>query len=140
LEEEKARVTALVRELQKLVTRMTQLVSRRNTLPEIVEPILKPQFDRLEVEFKQVLDTFAECFRQGDCRRQLPSTHGALTAMDDAVEQIRDQRLLANQTFEVPLRALELVDRYHAIADALDECGRLIRNLQIERYGGDYAL
>jgi hypothetical protein len=60
--------------------------------------------------------------------------------LDDAVEQIRDQRLLANQTLEVPLRMLELVDRYHATADALDESGRLLRSLQIERYGGDPAL
>jgi uncharacterized membrane protein YccC len=140
LQEEKARVVALVRELQKLVTRMTQLVSRRNILPEIVAPILKPQFERLEVEFKQVLDAFAECFRQGDCRRELPSTDGALTALNHAVEQIRDPRRTANQTLEVPLRALELVDRYHATADTLDECGRMIRKLQIERYGGDYAL
>jgi len=140
LEEEKARVAALVRELQKLVTRTSQLVSRRESLPEIVEPILKPQFERLEVEFKQVLDAFADCLRQGDCRRQLPSTGGALAAMDQAVEQIRDQRILANQTFEVPLRTLELVDRYHATADSLEETGRLLRSLQIERYGGDYAL
>jgi len=133
-------VAALVRELQKLVTRTSQLVSRRESLPEIVEPILKPQFERLEVEFKQVLDAFADCLRQGDCRRQLPSTGGALAAMDQAVEQIRDQRILANQTFEVPLRTLELVDRYHATADSLEETGRLLRSLQIERYGGDYAL
>jgi hypothetical protein len=138
-EEEKARVTALVRELQKLVTRMTQLVSCRNSLPEIVEPILKPQFERLEIEFKQMVDAL-EFFREGARGRQLPSTRGALAEMDHAVEQIRDQRLLANQTFEVPLRMLEVVDRYHAAADALDECGRLLRTLQIERYGGDYAL
>jgi uncharacterized membrane protein YccC len=140
LEEEKARVTALVRELQKLVTRMTQIVSRRKSLPEIVEPMLKPQFERLEVEFNQVLDAFAECFRQGNCRRQLPGAHGALAALDHVVEQIRDQRLLTNQTLDVPLRMLELVDRYHATADALHESGRLLRSLQIERYGGDYAL
>jgi uncharacterized membrane protein YccC len=140
LGEEKARVTALVRELQKLVTRMTQLVSCRNSLPEIVEPMLKPQFERLEIEFKQMVDALAELIDQGDSGRQLPSTRGALAEMDHAVEQIRDQRLLANQTFEVPLRTLEVVDRYQAAADALDECGRLLRTLQIERYGGDYAL
>jgi hypothetical protein len=36
-------------------------------LPEITEQILKPQSERLEIEFKQMLDAFAECFRQGDC-------------------------------------------------------------------------
>ena len=35
---------------------------------------------------------------------------------------------------------LDLVDRYHATADALDECGRLVRTLEIQRYLGDYAL
>jgi uncharacterized membrane protein YccC len=140
LEEERAKVTGLVRELQKLVTRMTQLVLCRNSLPEIVEPMLKPQFERLEIEFKQMVDALAELIHQGDSGRQLPSTRGALAEMDQAVRQIRDQRLLANQTFEVPLRMLMVVDRYHAAADALEECGQLLRTLQIDRYGGDYAL
>jgi hypothetical protein len=39
-----------------------------------------------------------------------------------------------------PLRILDLVGRYHAIADNLEECSRLIRQLRIERYWGDYAL
>jgi hypothetical protein len=38
------------------------------------------------------------------------------------------------------LRVLDLVDRYHATADALDECGRLLRTLQVQRYWGDYGL
>jgi hypothetical protein len=86
------------------------------------------------------VDAFAEIFHHGNSGGQLPSTRGALAEMDQAVEQIRDQRLLANQTFEVPLRMLVLVDRYHATADALDECGRLLRRLQIERFEGDHAL
>ena len=35
---------------------------------------------------------------------------------------------------------LEVVNRYHATAEALEECGRLVRTLEIERYWGDYAL
>jgi hypothetical protein len=109
-------------------------------LPEITGQILKPQFERLEIEFRQMLDAFAECFRQGDCGRQLPTVHGALTEMDQTVRQIRDRNMLAGLPFEAPLRLLDLVDRYHATADALDECGRLVCTLQIQRYWADYGL
>jgi type IV pilus biogenesis protein CpaD/CtpE len=139
-EEEKAKVTALVRALQTLIARITQLVSRRDGLPEITEQILNPQSERLEMKFKQVLDAFAECFRQGDCRVQLPTVRGALTGMDDAIQQIRDRNILAGLPLEAPLRVLDLVDRYHATADALDECRRLLCTLKIQRYWGDYGL
>ena len=112
-------------------------------MPEIAEQILqilKPQSERLEIEFKQMLDAFAECFRQGDCRFQLPRVRGALTEMDDAIQQIRDRNMLAGLPFEAPLRVLDLVERYHATADALDECARLICTLQLQRYRGDYGL
>jgi hypothetical protein len=139
-EEEKAKLVALVRALQKLITRISQLLSRRDRLPEITEQILKPQFERLEIEFKQMLDVFAECFRQGDCRLQLPTVRGALGEMDNAMQQIRDRNLLASLPFEAPLRVLDLVERYHATADALDECSLLLSTLQIQRYRGDYGL
>jgi hypothetical protein len=109
-------------------------------LPEITEAILRQQFERLEIEFKQVLDAFAECFRRGDCRRELPSVQGALAEVNRAVEQIRQSRILSAQPLEAPVRMLELVNRYRATAEALEECGRLVRTLEIQRYWGDYAL
>jgi hypothetical protein len=139
-EEEKLKVTALIRALQVLVARITQLVSRRDIVPEITAQILRPQFERLEIEFKQMLDAFAECFRQGDCRRRLPTVRGALSEMDHAVQQLRERNMLIDLTLEAPFQVLDLVDRYHATADALDECGRLICSLKIQRYWGDYAL
>jgi hypothetical protein len=126
--------------LQTLITRVSQLPSRRDRLPEITKPILKPQFERLEIEFKQMLDAFTMCFSQGDCRLQLPTVCGALSEMDSAVQQIRDRNLLAGLTFEASLRVLDLVERYHATADALVECSRLLGTLQIQRYLGDYGL
>jgi uncharacterized membrane protein YccC len=139
-EEERAKLIALVRALQTLITRISQLPSLRDRLPEITEQILKPQFERLEIEFKQMLDAFAMCFRQGNCRLQLPTVRGALSEMDNAVQQIRDRNLLAGLPFEAPLRVLDLVERYHATADALDECSRSVGSLQIQRYWGDYGL
>jgi hypothetical protein len=87
-----------------------------------------------------MLDAFAECFRQGDCRRQLPTVRGVLAGMDDAIQQIRDRKMLAGLPFEAPLRVLDLAECYHTTADALDECRRLLCTLQIQRYWGDYGL
>ena len=142
-QEERAKLVALVRALQTLITRISHLLSRRDILPETTEQILqilKPQSESLEIEFKQMLDAFAECFRQGDCRVQLPTVRGALSEMDDAIQQIRDRNMLADLPLETPLRVLELVERYHASGEALEECGRLVRTLEIQRYWGDYAL
>ncbi|HEU5235914.1 MAG TPA: hypothetical protein VFU37_02165 [Pyrinomonadaceae bacterium] len=60
--------------------------------------------------------------------------------MDDTIQQIRDRNLLGDLTPEASLRVLDLVDCYHANADALEECGRWICTLRIERYWGDYGL
>src|ERR1700756_4189264 len=109
--EERAKLVDLIRALQTLTTRIDQLFSRRDRLPEIAEQILKPQFERLEIEFKQMLDAFAGCFRQGDCGRQLPTVRGALTEMDHTVQQIRDRNMLAGPTLEAPLQMLDLVER-----------------------------
>jgi Fusaric acid resistance protein family len=139
-EEERAKLIALVRSLQTLISRVSQLVSRRGLLPEITAHIMRPQFARLEIEFSQMLDSFAACFREGNCSREFPTANGALNAMDHAIQPIRDCNLLGNLPSEASLRFLDIVDRYHATADALDECSRLIRALQIERYLGDYGL
>jgi hypothetical protein len=56
LGEKRAKLVALVRALQTLITRISQLFSGRDRLLEITEQILKPQFERLEIEFKQMLD------------------------------------------------------------------------------------
>jgi hypothetical protein len=139
-EEEKAKLTALVRALQTLIARITQLVSRRNILPETTEAVSRPHFERLEVEFKQMLDAFAQCFRQGDCRRELPTVRGALAEMDQAVEEIRRSRVLLGQGLGASVQVLDLVNRYHATGDALEVCRQLVRTLEIDRYWGDYAL
>jgi hypothetical protein len=139
-EDERAKLVALIRALQTSITPISRLLSRRDRLPEITEQILELQSERLEIKFNQILDTFVECFRQGNCALQLPTVRGALIAMDDAVQQIRDRKMLENMPFDVPLRVLDLVEHYHATANALEECGRWLRTLEIQRYWGDYGL
>jgi hypothetical protein len=87
-----------------------------------------------------VLDAFAECLRRGDCRRELPSVRDALGEIRRALETIRQSEILKGQQLEAPVRMLELVDHYHERGEALEECGRLVGSLEIQRYWGDYAL
>ena len=139
--EERTRLAALVRALQTLVTRIGQLVARREISQDMAEPGLRLQFECLEVKFKQVLEAFGECFRQGDGRRPLPALQGALAGLDQAVQAVRDRRRAAGRLpAEPPWRPLELVDRYHATAEALEGCRRVLGSLQIQRYWGDHAL
>ena len=139
-EQEKATLGAFIRALETLVTRTTVLVSRRHILPEITQAILRPRFERLEMEFKQMLGAFAECLRQGDCRRELPSLRRALGEMDGALENIHQREILKGQQLEAPVHVLELVDHYHAAGEALEDCRRLIGILKIHRYWGHCGL
>jgi len=139
-QEERNRVTVLVYILQALSARLRHLLSHRHLLPEVTEEFLGPPFERIEFEFSQMLDAFLETFRKGDFRREFPVLRGALAEIDQTVEQIRDRRILDEHSLEAPLRMLDLVGRYHGVADALEDCANLIRNLRMPEYWGDYAL
>src|SRR4029077_2634994 len=79
--EERTRLAALVCALQTLVARIGQLVARREVLQDMAEPGLRLQFECWEVKFKQLLEAFGACFRQGDGRRPLPAPQGALAGL-----------------------------------------------------------
>ena len=53
---------------------------------------------------------------------------------------MRDRNLLAGLPFDAPLPVLDLAEHYHATADALEKCGRLLCTLKIQHYWGDYGL
>jgi uncharacterized membrane protein YccC len=85
----------------------------------------------------------------GDPHREKIQTQLAMLPVEalQAARQIRtagcseeERNKLADLPLEAPLRVLDLVERYHASAEALEECGRLVRTLEIQRYWGDYAL
>jgi len=137
---EKAGILAFVRAFLAAGTRIRHLVSKRDSLPEPARPFLRPAFERLEQAFVEVLDAFAECFRQGDSSREFPSLRGLLSEMTTAVDQARNSRAFTRQTLEVPLQMLDIANRYRATADALEECTQLLRTLKIQKYWGDYVL
>jgi uncharacterized membrane protein YccC len=139
-EQEKNSISGLLRVLQALVLRVGHLVSYRKNLPEAAEPLLRPKLESLEAEFNQMLNAFSECFRQGDCRREFPTLQGAVSAMDETVQEIRQSGILNVHKVTEPLRMLDIVGRYHFVAGDLEECSRLIYRLRIDQFWGDYAL
>jgi uncharacterized membrane protein YccC len=139
-DEERARLVALVHLLQAVPNRICHLLSHRPLLPEITEEFLGPPFKQIETEFSQMLEAFLEAFRKQEFQRDFPVLDGALAEIDHTVEQIRDRRILDEHSVEAPLRMLDLVGRYHVVADGLRECADLIRGLRMQEYSGDYAL
>jgi len=137
---ERAKISRLIRGLQALVMQSEALISDIDVLPEAVMSALRPEFERLEAEFKKMLDTFVECLRKGDCQRHFPTLRSALTKLDEGLERIRERGQLADQELDVLIHLLELVNRYQSTADALEECSTVIQTLQLNRYMGDYAL
>ena len=137
---ERARIIALIHLLQAVPNRIRHLLSHRHLLPEITEPLLGPPFQRIETEFGQLLEAFLEAVRKEDFQSEFPVLDGALAEIDHAVEEIRDSRILDEHSLDAPLRMMDLVGRYHGVADGLRECAVLIRGLRMHEYSGDYAL
>jgi hypothetical protein len=67
-ENERRKLVALIHTLQMLVSRISQLVSRRNLLPQVTEQIMRPRFEHLEIEFKQMLDAFVRAIARESFR------------------------------------------------------------------------
>ena len=138
--EEQRQFELLIRALSDLAARRTALARRRFELPAKLEALVHPELDQLEIEFGQVTDAFADCFRKGDCRREFPTVRGALHGLRLRAEQIRRERILATEGLDAPIQLLEVISRCQRIGDTLEECARLIKSLSIHRYWGDYAL
>jgi len=138
--EEQRQFEMLIRALSGLAARRTALARRRLELPRKLEALIHSELDQLEIEFDQMTDAFADCFRKGDCRRELPTIRGALDVLRRKAEQIRRERILATESLDAPVQLLEIISRCQRIGDSLEECASLIKSLSIHRYWGDYAL
>jgi uncharacterized membrane protein YccC len=87
--EEQRQFELLIRALSSLTERRTALARGRFELPAKLESLVHSELDQLEIEFVQVADAFADCFRKGDCRREFPTVRNAL---DCALERTRFAR------------------------------------------------
>ena len=138
--EEQRQFELLVRALSSLATQRMALARRRFELPAKLDALVHSELEQLEIEFGQMTDAFADCFRKGDCRREFPTVRGALEGLRQRAEQIRRERILASENLDAPIQLLEVISRCQRIGDTLEECASLIKSLSIHRYWGDYAM
>src|ERR1700730_16437897 len=138
--EEQRRFELLIRALSGLAARKTALATSGFELPAKLEALVHPELEQLEIEFGQMTDAFADCFRKGDCRREFPTVRGALDGLRLRSDRIRGERVLATESLDAPIELLEVISRCERTAETLEECARLIKSLSIHRYWGDYAL
>jgi uncharacterized membrane protein YccC len=138
--EQQRQFELLIRALSSLAAHRTALARRRFELPAKLDALVRSELEQLEIEFGQMTDAFADCFRKGDCRREFPTVRGALEGLRQRAEQIRRERILASESLDAPIQLLEVISRCHRIGDTLEECASLIKSLSIHRYWGDYAL
>jgi uncharacterized membrane protein YccC len=75
--EEQHQFELLIRALSGLAARRMALARRRFELPAQLEALMHSELDQLEMEFGQMTDAFAGCFRKGDCRCEFPTVRGA---------------------------------------------------------------
>ena len=109
-------------------------------LPAKLEALIHSELDQLEIEFGQMTDAFADCFRKGDCRREFPTVRGALDGLRRRADQIRREGILSTESLDAPVQLLEFISRCQRFGEALEECASLIKSLSIHRYWGDYSL
>ena len=138
--EQQRQFELLIRALSALAARQTALLRHRFELPSKLEALVHSELDQLEIEFVQMTDAFADCFRKGDCRREFPTVRGALDSLRLRVHQIRREPILATESLDAPIQLLDVISRSQRIGETLDECASVIKSLSIHRYWGDYAL
>lgn len=138
--EERKQLNALSMELGTLGPRIHHLAVLGDDLPHAAEPFLRLPLRRLKIESIQLLQAVADCIRTGSARRDLPTLDAALAETDEALRQIADRRILTSYPVTAPLLMLDIVGRYQAVASALEKTRRLLADLQLQRYWGDYAL
>ena len=138
--EQQRQFELLLRALSSFAAHRTALARRRIELPAKLDALVHSELERLEIEFDQMTDAFADCFRKGECRREFPTVRGALEGLRQRTEQIRRERILDSESLDAPIQLLEVISRGQRVGDTLEECARLIKSLSIHRYWGDYAL
>jgi uncharacterized membrane protein YccC len=139
-EEEQANLSHLIKVSQALVMQCSVLASNRYMFPEPIEVLLRPDLSRLESGFSQMLDTFVECFRKGDCRRPFPSLQDAVASLNQNLRTARDTGLLTELKLDVITQILEVTNRHQSMAEALEECSSAMQRMKLHRYTGDCAL
>ena len=137
---EKEKLERMIRGFQAVGAQLRQLVSERVALPAQVENVIRPRIKEMETEFMGMFERFASCFQKGDCREDFPTLEKAKHSLLQAAGEVREKGLLRQESFDVVVRSIDVVNRYLATADSFVECAERVRALRIDRYWGDWVL
>jgi uncharacterized membrane protein YccC len=137
---EKERLERMILCLQSAGAQLRWLVRIRQELPAQVEALIRPCCKEMEAEFARLFEMFEHCFQIGDCRQDFPTLDHAKQSLLQAQGEVRERGLLRQETFDVVVRSIDVVNRYLTTADAFAECAQRIKVLRIDRYWGDWVL
>jgi hypothetical protein len=127
--------------MRRLALRLsTRAHAESPALPEGIVRLIDPVVEKARENFRITCDALTRVFREGSTRVPVPSTRAARENFRNALQEVRNQNLLAGQSLETVRACLSLAHRLDVIADDLETCHDQTLSLLLERYWDDYSL
>ena len=109
-------------------------------LPENIARLIDPVIEKARGDLRLTADALTQVFREGSTRVSIPSTKSVRESFRNALEEVRNQNLLAAQSLESARSYYSVAHRLDVIADDLETCRDQTLSLTLERYWDDYSL
>jgi hypothetical protein len=109
-------------------------------LPENIARLIDPVIEKARGDLRLTADALTQVFREGSTRVSIPSTKSVRESFRNALEEVRNQNLLAGQSLESARSYYSVAHRLDVIADDLETCRDQTLSLTLERYWDDYSL
>jgi uncharacterized membrane protein YccC len=135
------KIVALTLTMRRLALRLrARAHTQPPALPESIARLIDPVVEKAREDFRMTCDALTRVFREGSTRVPVPSTRAARENFRNALQEVRNQTLLAGQSLETVRACLSLAHRLDVIADDLETCHDQTLSLSLERYWDDYSL
>ena len=135
------KIVALTLTMRRLALRLSARAhAQPPSLPESIARLINPAVEKAKDEFRMIADSLTKVFREGSISVPIPSTKAARESFRNALQEVRSQNLLADQSLESVRSYLSLAHRLDVIADDLEICRDQTSSLALERYWDDYSL
>jgi uncharacterized membrane protein YccC len=135
------KIVALTLIMRRLALRLSARAhTQPPALPESIARLIDPAVEKAREDFRMTADALTRFFREGSTRVPVPSTKTARESFRNALNEVRSQDLLADQSLESVRSYLSLAHRLDVLADDLETCRDQTLSLTLERYWDDYSL
>ena len=109
-------------------------------LPENIAHAVDTSVHEAREEFRRIPEALITVFREGSTRVEVPSLKAAREDFRTALQEVRGQGLLVDQSLDSVRSLLSLAHRLDVISQGLDLCREQTLALKIEQYWDDYSL